>query len=247
MKRTKLKSFEVAITPPTIEKHDGFIIVRDDHLIGGTKLRYLHALFRICRHRYLEWVCASPTFGYTQIAVPAACKLLGLKATVFVPARKTEPHPYTKLSLKLGADIHWVDMGMQTVLEKRARDYVESQNYRAKVPFGGMSRPGLEEIARTALSLNVQPKEVWCSISSGVLCRGLQLAWPKAKFFGVVVGHKPTEEERGNAELLQAPEKYSGEAKHPPPFPSCPYYDAKVWRFMKENGGKDALMWNLGA
>jgi len=79
------------------------------------------------------------------------------------------------------------------------------------------------------------------------LSRGLQRAWPDAKFYGVWVGHKPTDREAGRAELIEAPEAYSAKAELPPPFPSCPYYDAKVWRFMRKTAMKGALFWNVAA
>ena len=32
-----------------------------------------------------------------------------------------------------------------------------------------------------------------------------------------------------------------------PPFPSAPTYDAKAWKFIKENAKHGALFWNVGA
>jgi hypothetical protein len=31
-----------------------------------------------------------------------------------------------------------------------------------------------------------------------------------------------------------------------PPFPAIATYDAKVWRYVPKNSGKDVLMWNVG-
>jgi hypothetical protein len=107
----------------------------------------------------------------------------------------------------------------------------------------------IDEVARIASSLPIQPKEVWSCISSGVLSRGLQKAWPDAKVYGVRVGHNTTDRERGRAEIFLSKYKFTQKCKavEKPPFPSSDYYDSKVWSFIKEHASNDALFWNVGA
>ena len=103
-------------------------------------------------------------------------------------------------------------------------------------------------MTRTALSLDIQPKEVWTVMSSGVLSRGLQSAWPEAKVYGVQIGHNTTEDEMGRAETFRSKYKFQQECKKDerPPFPSSLTYDSKAWTFIKEHASKGALFWNVG-
>jgi hypothetical protein len=106
----------------------------------------------------------------------------------------------------------------------------------------------IDEVARIASQLPIKPKEVWSCISSGVLSRGLQKAWPDAKVYGVRVGHNTTDREKGRAELFLSKYKFEQKCKpaEKPPFPSSDYYDSKVWSFIKEHASNDALFWNVG-
>lgn len=102
----------------------------------------------------------------------------------------------------------------------------------------------LEALAEAARSTGLDPKEVWTVSGSGTLTRGLQIAWPDAKFFTVRIG---SARDCGKASIFDAPEKFENDAKDPPPWPSCANYDAKAWQFMKRFGSAGALFWNVGA
>jgi hypothetical protein len=71
------------------------------------------------------------------------------------------------------------------------------------------------------------------------------LAFPNAKFFAVQTGHTLTEV--GHAQVLVSPYKYDKpvEADDAPPYPSEPFYDAKLWSFVRKQGKKGALIWNI--
>jgi hypothetical protein len=75
----------------------------------------------------------------------------------------------------------------------------------------------------------------------------LQLAFPGVPAYAVEVGHKMSDYERGRANVMRSPYKYDQaiEEKYAPPFPSEKYYDAKLWEFVKANGKKGALIWNV--
>ena len=106
----------------------------------------------------------------------------------------------------------------------------------------------IEAMTTTALSLEVTPTEVWTVMSSGVLSRGLQKAWPNAKVYGIQIGHNTTDKEMGRAECYRSKYKFQQECKEPerPPFPSSLTYDCKAWSFIKQHAYKDALFWNVG-
>jgi hypothetical protein len=99
---------------------------------------------------------------------------------------------------------------------------------------------GLADVAR---ALPIKPAEVWSVAGSGTLTRALQMAWPRARFYAVAVGKEP---DAGRAVVMRAPEAFDQAAREPPPFPSCDNYDAKAWRFMRDQAVDGALFWNVG-
>ena len=227
-------------------------VVRDDLIIGGTKMRAIKHLFEAQPYTE-EWVYASPSKGYAQIALAITAMQMHKTVTLFVP-KASKLSKYTRLAMAYGANVHQVPMGFLKNCQKKAEDYaVFEQAFghasgRALVPFGANHPAIVDAIARAARMIKPAPKEVWTVLSSGTLSRGLQKAWPNARVIGVQMGHKPTLEELGRAELLyKAPEPFARDAKLMPPFPSCPNYDAKAWQFIVEHATDGALFWNVGA
>ena len=110
------------------------------------------------------------------------------------------------------------------------------------LPFGLDFDGFINGIAEIAGRIKKSPDEVWSVAGSGTLQRGLQRAWPYAEFHAVQIGKKP---DVGSATLYVAPEKFEDPAKLPPPFPSCPQYDAKAWRFMRKHAKEGAFFWNV--
>jgi hypothetical protein len=100
-------------------------------------------------------------------------------------------------------------------------------------------------IAKVALSLKVRPTQVWCAMSTGVLSRGLQLAWPGAQHFGVAVARNIKAGERGQAAIISHPLPFLRDAKVLPPFPSARNYDSKCWEYIERDAVNGALMWNV--
>ena len=93
-----------------------------------------------------------------------------------------------------------------------------------------------------------EPDEVYVAISTGVLSRALQIAWPNAKFHSVAVARNLQEGELGRAEFIDEPAEFQTPEKdeNMPPFPTVRTYDAKVWKYIPKNTGKNILMWNVG-
>lgn len=236
----------IKLQPITIEKYGNINVVRDDLLSGGTKRRFIYK-FLTSHPNVKEWVYASPRVGYAQVALAHACKDLGLKATVVIPKGK---HFFlTTEAISLGANIIEVPMGFLTHIQHVAKKYASENTNCGLIPFGLDHPIIIEEIKNIASSLDIKPKEVWTCISSGVLSRGLQAAWPDAKFYGVGVGHGTTDRERGRAHIFYSKYKFNQKCKsdEKPPFPSSDYYDSKVWSFIKEHASDDALFWNVGS
>jgi hypothetical protein len=236
----------IKLPKPIIVNHDGINVVRDDLLDGGTKRRAFN-VFVESFPDVQEWVYASPREGYAQLSLAYACHDLGKRATVTVPKGK---HTWlTDEAIRLGCNIIEVPMGYLTNIQAKARYYVEQTNGSRLIPFGGDHPIIIEAMRDAALSLDIEPpKEVWTVMSSGVLSRGLQLAWPDAKVYGVRIGHNTTERERGRAETFISKYKFNQNCKEVerPPFPSSLTYDSKAWSFIKERASEGALFWNVG-
>ena len=234
----------VKLPAPIIEEFDGIQVVRDDLLDGGTKRRAFN-YYVASRPDVKEFVYASPRQGYAQLSLAYSCRDLGRKCTVTVP--KGTRYWLTDEAEKLGCNIIEVPMGYLSNIQHKARVYCE-ENESHLIPFGGDHPIIVEAMTRTALSLDIEPKEVWTVMSSGVLSRGLQSAWSDAKVYGVQIGHNTTEDEMGRAETFRSKYKFQQECKKDerPPFPSSLTYDSKAWTFIKEHASKEALFWNVG-
>lgn len=243
----KLVESSIQLPKPVIIQYNGINVVRDDLLPGGTKRRGFNSWIA-SNPEINEWVYASPRQGYAQLALAYACKDLGKKATVTIP--KGERYWLTDEAIKLGANIIEVPMGYLTNIQSKAKKYAENNEGCGIVPFGGDHPIIIETIKKVALSLEIEPpKEIWTVMSSGVLSRGLQLAFPNAKVFGVQIGHNTTEKEMGRAITYRSKYKFVDECKEEdrPPFPSSLTYDSKAWEFIKKHASEGALFWNVGA
>lgn len=221
---------------PMIEEREGFLVVRDDLIAGGTKRRVLPVLMDSGD----EFVYASPVYGYAQIALAHTAAALGKRATIFC-AKRAQLHARTLEANRAGAKIVQVPHGYLSVVRSQARQYC-AHSGATLLPFGLDTPAFIDALAGVARALPVTPRDVWCVAGSGVLVRALQMAWPAATFHAVAVGAKP---QVGSAQLYRAPEAFEADAKEPPPFPSCPNYDAKAWAFMKRGATPGALFWNV--
>ena len=235
--------FKTNLPKPIVKEHDGIQVVRDDLIEGGTKRRAFYTYIK--SKDYDEFVYASPRQGYAQLSLAYACRDLGRKATVTVP--QGQRYWLTYKAEELGANIIEVPMGFLTNIQAKAKNYCLKHGAHL-IPFGGDHPIIIQAMCEVAKSLDIQPKEVWTVMSSGVLSRGLQMAWPDAKIFGVQIGHNTTEDEMGRAETFRSKYKFQQECKKDelPPFPSSLTYDSKAWTFIKEKATKGALFWNVG-
>lgn len=237
-----LEAVTVALPAPVLVEHDGFLVVRDDLLLGGSKVRAaVH-----CLDGYDEWVYAGPAQGYAQVGLAVACEMLGKQATFFT-AKRNKPTVPSRLALAHGLNLVEVPYGRLTVVRARAREYVEQAGPTCAPLIGmGLALPGFRDhLAAAARAVPVNPTEVWVACGSGVLASALHDAWPHAVVHAVCVGMEPTALDPACIRH-DAPEPFSDEAIGPlPPYPSPVTYDAKVWRFVLEQATPGALVWNV--
>ena len=239
-----------------IEEHEGFHVVRDDLLEGGSKRRFVDRLLReeIAEgaNEFVYGGC--PANGYAQLSIPLQAREYGCKTTLFMAKRSMDNlHDYQKKALEYGADIHWVANGMLQVTKKRALDYYnEDPVHRRLLQLGLDDQRVREQIRDLAKNIeqdyNINISEVWSVGSSGTLTRGLQMAFPDKDVHVVSVGHSMKQNEVGRAILHRSDLKFTDEVKEEdkPPFPSVPTYDAKAWKIMREQAKPGSLFWNVG-
>jgi hypothetical protein len=236
----------VTLPKPVVKRHDRFFVVRDDLLEGGTKIRGAAAVFDAMPD-IDEFVYGGGTaYGHAQIALSRACRLRGKKFTMFLAKRK-KLHPYTQRAVDEGCNLIQLDFGMLSVTRARAREYAAARDNCAEIPIGLNTPEVVAAIARDARRTGLNPREVWCACGSGTLARALKVAWPDADIHGVSVGHKLTDDERGDTILhrCELPFAKSAKKEDMPPYPSVPNYDAKVWSIAQELAQDDAVIWNV--
>lgn len=228
------------MSAPVVREHDGILVVRDDLFPGGTKARFLSVLFGRC----VELVYASPAEGGAQTALATVAAALGKKATIFV-AKRAQPHPRALMAKALGARVFQVEPGYLTTVQARAREYCQRTGA-TLAPFGMDVPEAAEAIAAAARATKIDADEVWCAAGSGVLARGLALAWPKARRHVVQVGRKLESAEVAGATIHIYPRSFGQCAKIKPPFPSDPHYDAKAWETATaRRGAGRVVFWNV--
>ena len=239
-----------------IEEHEGFHVVRDDLLEGGSKRRFVDRLLReeIAEgaNEFVYGGC--PANGYAQLSIPLQTREYGCKTILFMAKRSMDNlHDYQKKALEYGADIRWVANGMLQVTKKRALDYYnEDPVHRRLLQLGLDDQRVREDIRDLAKNIeqdyDINISEVWSVGSSGTLTRGLQMAFPDKDVHVVSVGHSMKQNEVGRAILHRSDLKFTQEVKEEdtPPFPSVPTYDAKAWKIIREHAKPGALFWNVG-
>ena len=130
-------------------------------------------------------------------------------------------------------------MGFLTNIQAKAKNYCLKHGAHL-IPFGGDHPIIIEAMTRTALSIGIKPTEVWTVMSSGVLSRGLQGAWPDAKVYGVRIGHNTTPREQGRAETFKSDYKFHQE---------CDFENVDVayiaWRYIQSTRGHFLISFHL--
>tara|TARA_R110002073_G_scaffold303806_1_gene472270 strand:+ start:7245 stop:7955 length:711 start_codon:yes stop_codon:yes gene_type:complete len=227
-------------TPPIVREHEGIQVVRDDLFPGGTKARFM-GLFLAGAE---EAVYASPAEGGAQTALATVAKRLRKGATIFVAQRK-RPHNRTLEAARLGAKVVPVSPGYLSTVKARAREYCQRTGA-ALIPFGVDTPEAIRAIADAARATGLEPDEYWCAAGSGVLARGLALAWPNARRNVVQVGRALMPAEVAGARIHSYPAPFSREGKVRPPFPSDRHYDAKAWEICRaRRGAGRVVFWNV--
>ena len=193
-----------------------------------------------------EIVYAQPRQGYAGISLCAVAKRYHKRVSLFIPLAK-ELSEHQERCRDLGAELHAKKIYGMSGLRKHARDHAIIYNAHY-IEMGFKNDPYVTASIVKVASQIPEPKEVWTVLSTGVLHRALQIAWPNAKFTSICVSRNMKQGELGRASAVSEPLAFtSGEKQENlPPFPTIDTYDGKVWKYIPKNSNKDILFWNVG-
>ena len=227
---------------PVVTVHDDVRVVRDD-LIVGTKTRAGDLIASKSNHK--TFVYSQPRTGLAGVSILDVAKHHDREVVLFMPACK-EISLHQACCIERGAKVHFKRIAAMPNLNKYAKEWAEA-NDSFFIPLGLKQELSTAAIVHAANTID-PPDEVYVAISTGVLSRALQIAWPKAKFTCVAVARNLKEGELGRATVISEPLPFTSPEldRNLPPFPSINTYDSKVWKYIPKNSGKNVLMWNVG-
>ena len=230
---------------PVIEMYDGVQVVRDD-LITGSKIRGGDCLVSKLPEHIDTLVYVQPRFGLAGVSILDVAKRHNKKVRLFMPSSK-RISPHQAACIERGAEVSFHRIAAMPNLNLIAKKYAEEHPNCFFIPLGlkhELVTAGFVKVASEIL----EPQEVWTVLSTGVLHRALQIAWPNAEFHGVAVARNMKAGEVGHGNIISHPQPFTAPlAKDKmPPFPCIPQYDAKAWPYIPKNSGRDILFWNVG-
>lgn len=232
---------------PEIVEHNGFNVVREDLMGFGSKCRFGDILVSTCKKDTLVYV--QPRYGFAGISLAYLAKKYNKKLVLFSPSQK-EISDHQAICIERGAEMKFKRIAAMPVLNAHAKKWAE-ENDAFFIPLGlkhELVTAAAVKVAYDLAEKHGYPDEVWSAISTGVLQRSLQIAWPDAQFNGVAVARNIQKGERGIAKMWSHPKAFTQnvDREYYPPFPSALNYDAKAWEFMVKNGTPGAWFWNVG-
>ena len=193
---------------PIIMEHDGFNVVREDLMGFGSKCRFGDILVKTCPSDTLVYV--QPRYGFAGISLAYLAKKYNKKLVLFSPSQKVISE-HQAICIERGAEMKFYRVAAMPNLNKIAKDWAEA-NGAFFIPLG--LRHELVTAAAVKVAYNIaekhgEPAEVWSAISTGVLSRALQIAWPNAQFNAVAVARNIKDGEAGRAKIWSHPKEFS--------------------------------------
>jgi len=237
-----LKGWEDPYPEPVINTYENVRVVRDDLLVG-TKCRGADALLSQVKEDTIVYV--QPRVGLAGVSILDVAKRHNKNVILFMPSSK-KISDHQACCIERGAKPIFHRIAAMPNLNKIAKKYAEDNGHYF-VPLGLNHKLVVCGMIKVAKKIK-EPDLVYIAISTGVLSRSLQLAWPNAKFISVAVARNLKEGELGRSDVISEPLPFqtSENINNMPPFPSVDSYDAKVWKYIPKNTDKDILFWNVG-
>lgn len=222
--------------PFHVREEQGFAILRDDLVAGGTKRRALELLLKDMNAGHVAY--AGTVMGHGALALACACEAAGKEAVIFLSGG--EGDPVIERLRQTNAVLRLCPPAPVAALYELAREQAGGM----PVLPPGFGTPAFEEAM--VATLGNFPRgdypELWTTAVTGTLTRALHRAFPDTplKTVQVVRNSGPLPSDA----VYDAPEKYHRAAKNPPPYPACPFTDAKLWQFAAIHARPGALIWN---
>ena len=223
---------------PVEEVYDGVRVVRDD-LLAGSKVRGGDCLISKLPPEKDTLVYVQPRFGLAGVSILDVAKRHNKKVILFMPSSKRVSY-HQACCIERGAESKFVRIAAMPNANKIAQEWAEERENCFFIPLGLKHELVTAGFVKTMMQMR-EPEEVWSVCSTGVLTRAMQIAWPNAKFHAVAVARNMKAGELGRAEVISAPEPFTQAVKG-----ADNTYDAKAWRYIPKDTGRDILFWNVG-
>ena len=230
---------------PVVDRIDNVRVVRDDYLVGS-KCRGGDCLVSFLPDRVDTLVYVQPRTGLAGVSLLDVANRHNLAVKLFMPSSK-RISDHQACCIERGAKAEFHRIAAMPNLNKIAKDWADQHKNAFFVPLGLKHEMVTAGIVKTASQIR-EPEVVYTATSTGVLTRGLQIAWPNAEFISVCVSRNMKAGELGIAEAISEPLAFTAAEKkeNMPPFPTIDTYDGKVWKYIPKNTGRDILFWNVG-
>jgi hypothetical protein len=259
--------------PYDVTKH--FTVINDGlTCIGGSKQRLLDKLLPYYPEQE-EIVLSGTSLGLAQIALAITCKKYGKQASIFLEGSLQKETSLTKVARDLGANIYYSPINLQhTTLSEAyflAEQHVSLQpTKRLLMPIGLKSPPNSlifqcfrsalqvalfqNDSISTSLSLpaldhRYPPKRLWIVSGTGFLANVLHSLWPTTEFLIIpadISVWSKTDVIDKKHQIFYPNQPFPDEASLQPPYPTIPWYDAKLWQFVLQHGQDGDYIWNVG-
>ncbi len=234
-------------TRPALQKHDRVLVVREDLLEGGGKMRFLP----IIAQGAAEVVFGGPCCGGAPWALSVYGREAGVRITLFYAKRQRDKWHARQIKAEAnGASIREVPFGRIGVVQKRARDYaVEAGALFLPLGFDtAASEDPFVAVMEGVRKRTGSPDQIWCATGSGMAARCLGRAFPDSEICGVAVGLASRHSAQTlppNVRIVETPYKFEQVAKETSPFPACGHYERKAWTKCVEEGSGKRMFWNI--
>ena len=228
---------------PVVKVHEGVRVVRDDLLVGS-KVRGGDCLVSNIKEKTLVYV--QPRTGLAGVSLLDVAKRHGKKVKLFMPSSKRISH-HQACCIEQGAEYEFHRIAAMPNLNAIAKRWADENDDAYFIPLGLKHELVTAGFVKAASQIK-EPEEVWTVISTGVLHRALQIAWPNATFHCVAVSRNMKSGEIGHDRIISHALPFTTAITEGlPPFPSVATYDAKAWAAIPKNSDRDILFWNVGA
>ena len=225
------------LSDPVIEIINGYKIVREDLIAGGTKYRALIEWLPTLNSNHFSYT--GSVFGYGAYALALACAELCYKCPIYISKSKYKPLWFDHINQI--ANITWSDPSPLSSLKEQAlKEHPSATFLEAGFPEKGFQ----DSLVKVFKQYKPETKRVWCSVVSGSMTNAMAIAWPYIEILAVCCA-KNHGKLPDNVTTYYAPEKYHQGAKVLPPYPAAIHTEAKVWQFVKKHGQDGDAIWNL--